>query len=1335
MTQQQRAAVPEDVVQKPQTGRLVGSIGWLSWLTGFHMNRFISVSQRQDFGKEMVCDSEIFVDASYALFEKHWLEELKVEGSATRKPSLRRALWQSFRYELLKAAGLKLVWGFCMLLALAFFVRELLRAINRRSTGKGPLVGGAEVYSAQDTAWWLCSFFFVCNVIMSICMQQMQLLSVRLGLRIKAALSTAVYRKLLVYDRHQSDIDVVSLVSTDCQKVCDACASVQFLWSGIVEAFAIMGVLVGFAGVSALPGCAIMFLLLPLQYYIGIKITRVRAKVVEASETRVMLMDEVLRAIKLVKMYAWERKFADSVADLREQESKLSSTSGILKSLNMCIVYILPPLMGLTIFGVYEGTGNRLDGTLAFTTLSLFNTLRLPLFLLPRGLRGATEALTSIARLQSFLLCPDLAVTGISPKTEITFVNANLSYGASLEPLLKNVNLSLAPGTLALVAGPVGCGKSNFLQAVMGNMTCLKGEKRVGGKFAYVPQSPWCAHGTVRDNIIFGLPFDEKRYKKVLHACALERDLELMEEGDSTKIGERGMNLSGGQKQRIALARAAYSYADTVLLDAPLSAVDMYTCTHIFKHCIKGIFGENKATVVLVTHQVELFIHADTLIFMDEGNIVYTGPYDTFAIKKYFPDAEVETDDAKSHGEQNPEALKRQVSSGVARLQRQVSPDINTLQRVKEQLQRQVSTDSTRKISNVSVAVALEDLAAAQTFSRTASPNGKASQPPLKTVESDAPKSVPPKVGGTIWDNGYVALIINFRWYLVVISLLIFEGAQLIRLYGDIWVRTWVARPYKDVGENYYVTVFGCYAAGFLVALNLRDRFFFWMGLRAATRMHNRMFDAIVKAPMSYFTVTPLGHLLKTFSSDMDMCDEAMLDDCHMVVLDFCILATTFGVVIGVLPLFAAVLAVIMLAFFYYFFTFMKACNPLKDKAATGNAAAVASVSETLQGLDVILAYNAQPRFKIVNASLLDGAGLGVQNLELLSMWLAFRLDLIGSLLVLATTLLAVAITSITAADAGLAVSNAFLILIFFSLMVRTAGVVNSNIASVERVHKLGKVAPEADLPLTNETNPPAGWPSRGEVKFQSVVMTYAPGLPNVLKGVSFTIIGGEKVGVAGRTGAGKSTLIMAIFRLAYVSEGTVSLDGENIDRFNLGAMRKRIAIIPQEPVMFKGSLRSNLDPFMEKTDEDVRQALRSCLLPGFENSLDMPVLPMGTNFSLGQQQLICLARAMLNVSKLLLLDEATAALDSATDAAVQHILRANFADRTMITIAHRLGTIIDSDKILVMDAGLVAEFDSPLALLSRKSIFAELCKQTGAQYESLIQTAKAHHETKFASV
>jgi ATP-binding cassette subfamily C (CFTR/MRP) protein 1 len=471
----------------------------------------------------------------------------------------------------------------------------------------------------------------------------------------------------------------------------------------------------------------------------------------------------------------------------------------------------------------------------------------------------------------------------------------------------------------------------------------------------------------------------------------------------------------------------------------------------------------------------------------------------------------------------------------------------------------------------------------------------------------------------------------------------------------------------------------------------------------------------------------------------MDQIDEALMDNIHMVVVYFAILCTTIGVVIRVIPEFAAIAGGLLLCFLYFFRLYISSSRALKEMSGTAAGSVVSHVSETLQGITVIQAYEAETRFRAENLSRLNSSQTASFNLEMLQIWLSFRLDLIGCLLLLGTCLLAVGLEqSLTPALAGLAISNSFQILLFFSLMVRGVADIDANIASVERVVQLKRVEQEKEVPLTNESCPAETWPSKGEIEFHDVIMSYLPSSPQVLKGVTFTINSGEKIGIVGRTGAGKSSLVWALFRLTEPTSGSIRIDGIDISVLNLTELRKRIAIIPQEPTMFLGTIRSNLDPFGEHTDDDLWNVLERCLLlqtvRAHPDGLNMPVELMGRNFSLGTQQLMCLARAMLNKSRLLVLDEATAALDAATDSQVQQVLRTHFADRTILTIAHRLDTIIDSDRILVMDAGRVAEFATPYSLLQNPdSIFASLCRQTGDQYETLRAAAKRHIDAVWA--
>lgn len=1394
-------------------------INFLSYLTGSFMNPIITASiKKQNLDDKLVDNEAVFVEKAHdEVFQKHWENELLLEKASDnkKKSSLRRALWKSFRKDLLLAAGLKLLWAALVMLSITYLIRQILSYIQERVNDPD------HTSTEQAPGWYFSCIFFVCTVLLSYSLQHMNAVSAVAGLKVKSALITAIYRKIFTQDRYQSHLDVVSLVSTDCAKLADSCTTLQFLWSGVIEALAIIGFLVGVMREAALPGLGLVVLLIPVQYFIGLSIAKMRKKVAAAAEERVQLMDEILRAIKLVKMYAWEKSFASKVAVLRNQEAKLAHVNGLLKSINLALVFVLPPLIALAIFGLYVKS-NVLQPSLVFTVLSMFNTLRLPLVQLPKGLRAFAEATSALERLQSFLLSPDRKFRQKSNNTEIIFNNANFTYGKSTDVLLKNINLNVKPGDLVMIAGPVGSGKSNILQACLGQMTLLSGQESVGGSIAYVPQTPWCSLNTVRENILFGKPWDEYRYRKVLHACALERDLQLMDHGDLTEIGERGLNLSGGQKQRIALARAAYAGASLILLDAPLSAVDMYTCSHIFKHCIQGMMLSEGAAVVLVTHQVQLFSAASHLIVMDKGEQIFSGPYTKQDVKRLFPnagqipdtDAEVAAAIASATGimtddiindnnvaipsATSPSALfspehSRRISTALRKDRGMtftivdplsesstapVTPSVDHIQKSNSYKSTPATTPRERGYSAASTPVphypsrahsGSDGIAAGtdalnpsgQLFIRAASLRAEVIRAAERAVSEDKiivniPDTVqkfnakndlvlhesadalnnknanrPPVAEIKI--NGYVEFFKAVKWYLFVPSLIIFGVTQITRIFSDIWISLWVGKRYPDRSQEWYTGVYGGYVGTFLLLLLLRGFFYYRIGLRAASRMHNSMFSKILKAPMSFFTVTPLGSVLSVFARDMDQIDEALLDNIHMVIIYFAILGTTIGVVIRVINVYAAVAGALLLASIYFFRYYIGGSGALKELAGTTSASVASQVSETLQGLAVVQAYGAETRFANINAVKVNKAQKAAYNFEMLQLWLSTRLDFLGCLLVLSTCLLCVGLeNNLPAAQAGLAVSNSFQILLFFSLMVRGAADIHGSISSVERVVKLEKVEPEKDLPLTRDTVPEDNWPFGGEVIFHNVVMSYLPNAPHVLKGVDFHIRRGEKIGVVGRTGAGKSSLIMSLFRLAELAEGAIRIDGIDCKNLNLSALRSAIAIIPQEPVMFKGTLRSNLDPFNEKTDEELFKALEKCLLGDLVKSstegLNLKVSQMGDNFSLGQQQLMCLARALLNDSKLLVLDEATAALDSDTDSAIQKVLRTEFADRTVITIAHRLDTIIDSDRILVMDAGRVAEFDTPYDLLSKpESIFSSLCRQTGAQYDVLLAAAHRH--------
>jgi ABC-type multidrug transport system fused ATPase/permease subunit len=586
---------------------------------------------REDEFDRFCKEYESFIDVkdAYNRFDAYWdHEEARTEFSKMARmkfPLLFRALFKSFRSDLLKAFFAKLVWSVLVLGSIWVFVFRILEYIKARDDVD-------YVPPTENYAIYLCIGFAAAMFFLSVGIQQMAMYSSILGCKVKAALTTAIYKKMITRDAYGSKADVVSLVAKDVEKLAEACLSLQFLWSGIVETLAVLCIVGGLIGTAILPGVALMAIFLPAQYFMGLIVAFRKKKLALISDRRIGLMEEILRGIKLIKIYGWEASFFKNVTAIRAEEAALLTKINIIKATILGLIFCLPPLMSLAIFGTQEALAS-VEAVMAFTVLSFFNTLRVPFSKLPKSLRDVLDAFSCVERINQFLFEPDLHPELMENHWEdvepegIVFKNVSVSY----------VNLDIPKGTLMMVAGPVASGKSNLLKSILGDLTVREGSSSVSHSRAYVPQSPWTALGTVRDNIVFGKAFDEAFYRKVLHACALEPDLKIMKDGDQTWIGERGGNLSGGQKQRIALARAAYSRADLYVLDSPLSAVDMYTCQHIFKHCIQDLMIASGGTVVLATHQTELFQFSDHLVVMEEGDLAYNAPYRYEGIKHLFP--------------------------------------------------------------------------------------------------------------------------------------------------------------------------------------------------------------------------------------------------------------------------------------------------------------------------------------------------------------------------------------------------------------------------------------------------------------------------------------------------------------------------------------------------------------------------------------------------------------------------------------------------------------------------------------------------------------------------
>lgn len=1238
---------------------------FLSRLTFSWVQRVVQLGRRKKLVEsKLELGAEENAELCYEQFLSKWTLELAESAkNPKRKPSLLRALWKAFWHRFVLAAICKLLWGVFLLLAAFFFVNSLVSLVQRRDSEKA----AGRVLDTMWHGWFYAGFFGLDCILIATMLQQMSSQCSRVGIRIRAAMISAVYNKAVRIEGIEAHVgDVIGLVSGDAYRLYEGCTYFHYLWSGPLEALAIIILLIVLTGYSALIGLGLLLLLVPFQFWLARMMTVLRRKGIAATENRVSVMHEILLAIKMVKFYAWEESFAGKVAEIRDQELKYMKKSACIKSVNLMTVFVIPPLLALSIFSIYVffvSPSGTLLASVAFTTLSLFNTLRFPLVVLPRAVRTVADAWAASDRLEEFLLRPEMEETVRGKKASIQFKKADIGYLAC-GAVLKNISLKVPQGSLWAVVGPVGGGKTTLVSALLGEARILSGSLKTGGSVAYVPQNPWVQHGTVRDNILFGLPFDEERYENAVFSCALKPDLAMLPKGDQTEIGERGINVSGGQKQRIALARAVYSGADMFILDTPLSAVDQHTCSHIFNHAIKGAMKGK--TVVLVTHQIELLDRCDFMSVIKKGEMRYFGTYDAQVIKREFPGWESHT--VQQQQEEGPQKKRDE------KTERAVVPD---------------------------------------------------------TSEQEA------KLKGKARRNAWMVWFKNAGYFASFMALFIAIITQATRIVSDWFIRYWVAdglRPVAEqLGSRTLIPIYAGLVAAFLIFLLTRGLWFYNYALKSSTLLHNKLFSKIVSAPISFFTITPLGPLLNSFSKDQDSVDSGLPDSVHLTMIYALITLTTVVLVCVEIPYYIIVASLLIFGFALMQWYATPAVKTVKSFVQKTNAPIFSHVSETLHGISIVRAFGATPRFLKDNLKIIDRNHRAQFNADHVNLWISFWLDLLAAFLMLATVLFVVGIDSIGAAGGGLAISNSIQTFVFFSMVVRGFSDFNSEVNSVQRIDNyIRKTQTErTDVQIDKL---PENWPPAGKIEYKDVVLSYFPGYPPVLNGVNLSIRAGEKIGIVGRTGSGKSTLMMALFRLVELERGSVVIDGTDIGHVGLREFRSRIAIIPQEPVMFKGTIRSNLDPFNQYSDETLWNALDLSGLKkdveSTEGKLEGKVDEGGSNYSLGQKQLFCLARAVLKDSKILVLDEATAAMDLETDGFIQKTIRKVFADRTVLTIAHRLDTIIDSDRILVMNRGRVQEFDTVYNLLSNKnSEFYQLVCEARLDVKKLREMSKDQND------
>ncbi|XP_023277902.1 multidrug resistance-associated protein 1-like [Seriola lalandi dorsalis] len=1164
----------------------------------------------------------------------------------------------------------------------------------------------------EDAPLWKGYFYatlmFLLSCLQSLFNHQYMYTCFTVGMRVKTAVMGLVYRKSLVINssaRRTCTVgEIVNLVSADTQKLMDFVVYFNAVWLAPIEIALCLFFLWQHLGPSALAGIATVILIFPLNGFIAKKRSKLQEIQMKFMDGRIRLMNEILNGIKILKFYAWEKAFLEQVLGYREKELKALKKSQILYSISIASFNSSSFLIAFAMFGVYVMLDDRnvLDAQKVFVSMALINILKTPLSQLPFAISTTMQAMVSLRRLGKYLCSEELKVDNVSKTTlssdgeDVMIENGTFSWSAEGPPCLKRINIRVPRGSLVAVVGHVGSGKSSLLSAMLGETEKRSGQVTVKGSVAYVPQQAWIQNATVQDNIMFGREKLKTWYHRVLEVCALLPDLDILPAGDATEIGEKGLNLSGGQKQRVSLARAVYRKADVYMLDDPLSAVDAHVGQHIFDKVIgpKGVLRDK--TRILVTHGMSFLPQADLILVLVDGEITESGSYQ--------------------------ELLSRHGAFADF-----IHTFANT-ERKESAIQRAGSRRSNARLSMVDFMPFSRDLSQEQLIGGDTTNTNLQNMEPVSEADQE---QVPEDLGKlTVVDKartGRVRLEMYKKYFktigLAIIIPIVFlyafqQGASLAYNY---WLSMWADDPVVNgtqIDTDLKLTVFG--ALGFVqgIAIFGTTVGISICGIIASRHLHMDLLMNVLRSPMSFFESTPSGNLLNRFAKEIDAID-CMVPDGLKMMLSYVFKLMEVCIIVLMATPFAAVI-ILPLAFLYAFvqsFYVATSCQ-LRRLEAVSRSPIYTHFNETVQGASVIRAFGEQSRFILQANKRVDFNQTSYFPRFVATRWLAVNLEFVGNGVVLAAAILSVmGKNTLSPGIVGLAVSHSLQVTGILSWIVRSWTDVENNIVSVERVNEYADTVKEASWSKEGSSLPLA-WPQTGTIEFQDYGLQYRKGLELALKGITLHIHEREKVGIVGRTGAGKSSLALGIFRILEAAKGKIFIDGVNIEDIGLHDLRSRITIIPQDPVLFSGSLRMNLDPFDTYTDEEVWSSLELAHLKNFVSNLpdklNHECSEGGENLSLGQRQLVCLARALLRKTKILVLDEATAAVDLETDTLIQSTIRTQFEDCTVLTIAHRLNTIMDYTRVIVMDRGHISEMDSPANLIAQRGQFYRMCREAG---------------------
>ncbi|KAG8182122.1 hypothetical protein JTE90_002616 [Oedothorax gibbosus] len=1120
------------------------------------------------------------------------------------------------------------------------------------------------------------------------------------AIQFQSALMGCLFRKNMCLStaarRDYPSGSIMNLLTVDVKRIQWFTIQSVDLFTAPIKIVIIISILWKYLGISTLAGIGVMLLLIPVTYYISRAAENYTDKQMEMKDVRLKHMNEVLNGIKILKLYAWEIPFQRKVTEARRKEIKWIQRSLFCYVVTTFIYFCTPFLISLVTFGTYLliDRSHVLSPTQAFVSLTLMEQLKSALYQLPDSISELIQCNISLGRIRKFLHAENKIpeVVGNKPGKGdcLTICDASFSWSPDGECFLKDINLSVSKGKLIAVIGPVGAGKSSLLSAVLGEMYRRKGLIDIEGDIAYVPQHPWVLNRTLKENILLIKPDNRRKYNKVLDLCCLRPDLDILPAGDKTEIGEKGVNLSGGQKLRVNLAQAVYQDNNIYLLDDPLSAVDVHVKKSLFKNVIgnEGILKDK--TRILVTHDVSILKDVDLIVSMKEGKIDEVGTYNELI----------------SHNGSFTKFMKEHSK-------------MKDEDEVEKSIHLPAISANTNDEDEDELLIGGGDLIGNEGDCQlliNEQYTDEANDETHRLTEDEGME-----IGGVhrfvyfkyVKQMGVALFILGAFWYMIYIAL---EGG------ANVWLSEWssdAARNTTTSKSLWRLSVYGGFGLAQVFSVVVGGFILVYAATKASKLYHNNMLDSVLKSPMSFFDKTPTGRIINRFTTDMDTLDILLFY--RMEGWLTCLFSTLSSfVIIGInTPVFLTFLLPIGIFYFliqkYHLTTFRQ----IKRLESTSRSPIYSLFMESIQGVSSITAYGIQDEFIESFEEKLDNCFVCTHNSYNCNRWLTFNLDFLGSVIVLVATLLAIFNRhTLSPSIVGLIFSYAIRITDDLKWFVRMNSELEDKSISVERIDEYCHLEPEAPWELSHK-DLKDNWPEHGNIEFENYSTRYRENLDLVLKNIDIGIYSSEKVGVLGRTGAGKSSVTLALFRIIEPVSGTISIDNIDITKIGLHTLRSKLTIIPQDPLLFTGSLRMNLDPNNEHNDDELWNSLEKSYLKSFVSSLseglDYKLEEGGANLSAGQRQLICLARALLKNSRILVLDEATASIDMDTDNLIQNTIRTAFADRTVITIAHRIHTVLDYDKIIIMDSGHVVEVGDPKALLQDpNSRFYEMNKEAG---------------------